>query len=352
MARFSCGADGVCAHVAYADWNLEQTSRRPNMEQRTRRLDGWMGRAAWHKLRDTGSEKAMKDTGRTGCDGHLLARACIGRALTLFRQACALGTVVAAVSCSGPESGDGDHGQLIEQIVPILDRVSSMLITALFFTLLIIWTKWSRALADKKTSGADFVMLFGVLITGIFIFMTFRIDRGSQNESRRVADTVADSVASDVADSVARDVADSVARDVADSVARDVADSVANAVATDVARRGVEVAVAKPDPDAVVDGTAASRIRREIESGADRFADRLGIGMRLTLGIADPENARDLQIGVEQRVEVESDGSPQWFILRVSDGMRGVYQVNVRGLDGGGFFGFDPMTYLYSFQNN
>lgn len=74
--------------------------------------------------------------------------------------------------------------------------------------------------------------------------------------------------------------------------------------------------------------------------------------MRLTLGIADPENARDLQIGVEQRVEVESDGSPQWFILRVSDGMRGVYQVNVRGLDGGGLFGFDPMTYLYSFQNN
>ena len=113
----------------------------PNVEQRTRRLDGWMGRAAWHKLRDTGSEKAMKDTGRTGCDGHLLARACIGRALTLFRHACALGTVVAAVSCrSGSESDDGDHGQLIEQIVPILDRVSSMLITALFFTLLIIST--------------------------------------------------------------------------------------------------------------------------------------------------------------------------------------------------------------------
>ena len=133
--------------------------------------------------------------------------------------------------------------------------------------------------------------------------------------------------------------------------------NVARDVARDAGIDGIPIAAAKQDPDPNVASAFASMILREIEDGADRLgieggADRLGIGMQLMLGPAVPEDARDLQIGVEQRVEVESDASPQWFILRVSDSMSGVYQVDVKGIDGGGFFGFDPMTYLYSFQND
>lgn len=80
------------------------------------------------------------------------------------------------------------------------------------------------------------VTLFGVLITGIFVFMTLRVESGARKEAQAVAQTEARYHA----DRAARSAASSEARRVAEIEARNKADEVAGHVAREVAEREFE----------------------------------------------------------------------------------------------------------------
>lgn len=62
--------------------------------------------------------------------------------------------------------------------------------------------------------------LFGMLITGLFVFMAFRIDRGARWEAQRVAKEAAEEAAEE-AKRAAQKVASKIAKDEARSVAKD-----------------------------------------------------------------------------------------------------------------------------------
>ena len=53
---------------------------------------------------------------------------------------------------------------------------------------------------------APLIALFGVLMTGIFVFMTFRIDRGARHEAKSQAEFTAGEVARNVAETEAQKI--------------------------------------------------------------------------------------------------------------------------------------------------
>lgn len=78
---------------------------------------------------------------------------------------------------------------------------------------------------DERPQGRDptyflssVTTLFGVLITGLFVFMTFRIDSGARSEARKVAEkavTEAQQTAERTAREEARTIAEEEARAIA-----------------------------------------------------------------------------------------------------------------------------------------
>ena len=70
------------------------------------------------------------------------------------------------------------------------------------------------------------IALFGVLITGLFVFMTARIDRGARSEARVVAQEVAQKAITD-ARLEARTIAERIAREEAERTAREEARTIA-----------------------------------------------------------------------------------------------------------------------------
>ena len=116
-------------------------------------------------------------------------------------------------------------------------RGFQILVTVLFTILvLVLCLSVFMAVAHKGDAVTPVVTLFGVLITGIFVFMTLRIESGARKEAQAVAQTEARFQA----DAAARRAASSEAKRVAEIEARNTAEEIASTVARDVAESEFE----------------------------------------------------------------------------------------------------------------
>lgn len=109
----------------------------------------------------------------------------------------------------------------------------------------------ANASTNERTQGRDptywlssVVTLFGVLITGLFVFMTFRIDRGARYEAQAVAQEAitearreAREAAERIAVEEARKIAVEEARKIAVEEARKIAEEKARAIAREEAEK-------------------------------------------------------------------------------------------------------------------
>lgn len=167
-------------------------------------------------------------------------------------------------------------------------------------------------------SGRDSVMMFGVLITGIFVFMTFRIDRGAQNEARQTSERVA------------REVVVGIAREAAGKAAEGMVDesreSIANfsSAIVEVLRRWAE--------------------ESDLEDLADRINRLARTDLELILQAQPPQDTTNLEVDSDSERRVVGEGdSPVWFRFDVMTG--GMYRIMTRELSN-----FDPVIYLYFMQ--
>lgn len=123
-------------------------------------------------------------------------------------------------------------------------RGFQILATVLFTILILVlclslaWLALGKAAAAATTV---IVALFGVLITGVFVFMTLRIESGARKEAQAIAQTEAryqaDLAATAVASKEARRVAETEAVREAARVAREVAQEEFDRILRTVARR-------------------------------------------------------------------------------------------------------------------
>ena len=263
--------------------------------------------------------------GGTGCNGHLVMRARLARGL-VFSRACALGAVVASISC-------GD----VENVEKIIDIIVSVSLSIVFFVFLIAWSFASIFGKTRMSSaqGRHAIMLFGTLMAGIFIFMTFRIDRGAEMEAGRIAEGVAERIA----EGVARDMARDVARDVAEGVARDMARDVAEGVARDMARDVAE-GVARD----VAEGVARDAARGVARDVARDAAGQIQTTFDLMAQVDLPGNVSTLRVDSSQDLSIQRD-EVEWFMFEVEE--RGEYQITVNSIGVS-----DPVICLYAQEGN
>ena len=111
-------------------------------------------------------------------------------------------------------------------------RGFQILVTVLFTILvLVLCVAVGLSVLAHEDAVTPVVTLFGVLITGVFVFMTLRIESGARKEAQAVAQTEArfqaDLAARKAASTEARRVAEVEARTEAEKVARDIAREIA-----------------------------------------------------------------------------------------------------------------------------
>lgn len=207
-----------------------------------------------------------------------------------------------------PSTGDGEvvaRGTSEHKPDFLASRGFRVLATVVFSVLLLVLcgsvllltlAGLSSPRAATEVLSTSLLTIFGVLITGIFVFMTLRIDSGAikeaqavaQAEARRQAEFVAEFVApqearqvaervalsegarvareesSKIAKDVSREAAKAEAGRVARKIANDVADDVARDIARDVARdaaRDVATEVARNEFDRILRTISESRSR-------------------------------------------------------------------------------------------
>ena len=88
---------------------------------------------------------------------------------------------------------------------------------------------------DPTVSVTGVIALFGVLITGLFVFMTFRIDRGARYEAQAVAQKAITQALRE-ARTTAKRTAKKKARTVARKKAKTVTETIAETIAKKEAR--------------------------------------------------------------------------------------------------------------------
>lgn len=197
-----------------------------------------------------------------------------------------------------------------EQIVGLLSLLVNTLVSAAIgFAVAVLVlrgpTLLLRALGVQKMGDGTpgnyilfIIPLFGLLVTGIFVFMTFRIDRGARQEAREAAIEYVETTARDAARNEARNAARGPARDaaretaraIAETVARETASSTATSVAEDVVNSAVRDTAERIALDvaesvaAEVAGSAADRTSEEV---LNEMADKLDQQMETTRSIAE-----------------------------------------------------------------
>ena len=97
----------------------------------------------------------------------------------------------------------------------------------------------SGSSSDPAVLVTGVIALFGVLITGLFVFMTFRIDRGARYEAQAVAQK-AITQAREEARKAAKEEARKTAEEEARKVARDEVKNIAEKEAGKVAKEEVK----------------------------------------------------------------------------------------------------------------
>ena len=137
-----------------------------------------------------------------------------------------------------------DSGETPQKQDYIGSRGFQILVTVLFAILVLVLCTVLVLLVIPGEAGAAtpvIVTLFGVLITGIFVFMTLRIESGARKEAQAVAQTEAryqaDLAATAAASTEARRVAEIEAVREAARVAREVAQEEFDRILRAVGRR-------------------------------------------------------------------------------------------------------------------
>lgn len=131
------------------------------------------------------------------------------------------------------------------------------------------------------------VAIFGILITGIFVFTTFRIDRGARLEAASIAHETASTIAESQANTTATNVAAKIARDRAKTVAENQARKTAERVAKDSAQvRATEVAIdtAKSHATDQAKDTARKVAEDMLKQMEQRIAYGISIGVQQAIG--------------------------------------------------------------------
>ena len=182
-----------------------------------------------------------------------------------------------AKEATGASSGKSSHNAHKDK-EPLFDTPGFQKVVAVMLGLITAALSIAMiVLVFKAVNGGDggrwdtafftvFIGLFGVLITGLFVFMAFRIDRGARWEAQQVAEKVAkraariaakearsaarkraDKVAAERADKVATERADKVAAEKAEEVAAERADKVAAEKAEEVTKRAEKAAIERAE---------------------------------------------------------------------------------------------------------
>ena len=189
---------------------------------------------------------------------------------------------------------------------------------------------------------AGSIALFGILITGVFVITSFRIDIGSeaiaQQAAAEVARTTAVATARETARETAettaretaRETAETTARETAETTARETAETTARETAETTARETAEATAREALPEITED------LREEITRVAVLTSSEVG-GIRDDLqGVI--ATAEPLLVGEPRTVEV-SVVSTLAFRLDIDEA--GSYRIEATGIDG-----FDPALLL------
>lgn len=206
---------------------------------------------------------------------------------------------------------------------------------------LVIGTLGYRLMRRGRSSGSDTepgewqngilagsIALFGILITGIFVFMTFRIDTGAQRAARAAATNVAEQRVREMREDVARTTRD-IAIAEAQSTANDVAIRIANRELQDIRDRAEDAA-----------RETAREVAREITSAelrdmGDDVTDRLEHFERRNdyregTTVPDPDDAEPASLG-RQTSRLDAFGE-RLFQLELQDGNYSLEATPVAGI--------------------
>lgn len=170
---------------------------------------------------------------------------------------------------------------LVRAFCGVLWTLTVALCTYLAFVIVSMVDPRVSAGADGHGTVVTLVLtIFAVLMTGIFVFMTFRIDRGARQEAATVAAQAADTIAVSQADKTAREVAATIAERAAIGAAEVHAKTTAQAVAVEAATvKATEVAVE----------TAKAQAKLQAEATAREVAERMlgDMEQRVAEGVAE-----------------------------------------------------------------
>ena len=155
-----------------------------------------------------------------------------------------------AKEATGASGGKSSHNAHKDK-VPLFDTAGFQWVVAIILGLITVAISSAMLVFPfilKPSGGGEwytafftvFIGLFGVLITGIFVFMAFRIDRGAKSEAQQVAEEVAKETAEETAKRATEAVAAEIAKkakkkatEVAKREATKIAKEEANAAAAD-----------------------------------------------------------------------------------------------------------------------
>lgn len=116
-----------------------------------------------------------------------------------------------------------DHIDYMKWLVPMLCIVLVLSTLAiLFFVIAVARQIWCGNIPDAGDVSfvAVAAAMFGILITGVFVFMTFRIDRGAILEAHETAKKEADRVLTEARD-ILNDVKNQAKNAASESIAKD-----------------------------------------------------------------------------------------------------------------------------------
>ncbi|MCY4028878.1 MAG: hypothetical protein OXH75_21490 [Acidobacteria bacterium] len=173
-----------------------------------------------------------------------------------------------------------------EQIVGLLSLLVNTLVSAAIgFAVAVLVLRGPKLLlrARGAQKAGDYapsnyilfvIPMFALLVTGIFVFMTFRIDRGARQEARETAIEYVASNARQTAQETAATVATNAAQSTATAIAEATAEDIAAATAEDIAATTAE-RVAESRVREIAETTAQSTAREAAERVATEIAKTL-----------------------------------------------------------------------------
>ena len=176
------------------------------------------------------------------------------------------------VNRQDPESSTRPSEKLMNAFVWLYGGVLIFLTLSASIFFLDSFFEFGRSSSDSSGGTLAAITLFGVLISGVFIFMTFRIDRGAKTEAREEANRIAKLISTEIAErgaASAKEEAEAIAR----QVAKDVASKNARKVANETVREMLDAAT--KSAEAVATQAAKETANEIIEEVRQKLRDRV-----------------------------------------------------------------------------